>query len=117
MGNCALDALAPLWWPNFVQVARLDGTTTVTLCGELDLCTAPRVRLCFEDFEGDVRVDCAGLTFMDAAGVTLLLEMQQQCRLRGVKLIVMNPALCVTRLMSLVHLDDAFTVQCPVSEQ
>jgi anti-anti-sigma factor len=71
--------------------------TVMRLSGELDLYMVTAVRPRFPDLDGDVEVDCAGLTFMDAAGINLLLEMERLCDANGAKLTVVNPPRCVTR--------------------
>jgi len=114
VSNCTSDAEDPLGQPNTVEVEVRDGVAVLTLCGELDLWMADLVRLRFDDLDGDVEVDCAGLTFMDAAGIRLLLEMDRNCRARGAKLVVVSPPRCVTRLLALVQLDGAFDVRSKV---
>jgi anti-anti-sigma factor len=84
----------------------------VKLCGELDTAMAPAVRARLTKVEGDVELDCAGLTFMDAAGLTLFLEVHQLCHRRGAKLTVVNPPRCVTRLLALSRLDSVLDVRC-----
>jgi anti-sigma B factor antagonist len=96
---------------NSVDVTLRDGMTLMRLGGELDLHMATAVRPRFRELDGDVEVDCAGLTFMDAAGIHLLLEMEQLCHAKGAKLTVVNPPRCVTRLFSLARLDGVFDIR------
>jgi len=101
--------------PSSVEVEARDGATVLTLYGELDHWMATFVRRRFGDLEGDVDVDCSGLTFMDCAGVNLLSEMNQRCRARRAKLTVVNPPRCVTRLLGLTGVDGVLDIRCWVS--
>lgn len=86
------------------------------LSGELDLCMSTAVRPRLDEVDGDVEVDCAGLTFMDAAGINLLLEIDGCCRANGAKLTVVNPPRCVTRLLTLARLDGVFDIRYETSD-
>ncbi len=97
-----------------VEVAARDGATVLILSGELDLEMATSVRLRFGDLDGDVDVDCSGLTFMDCAGVNLLSEMNRSCRARSAKLVVVNPPRRVTRLLALTRVDDVLDIRSQV---
>jgi anti-anti-sigma factor len=77
---------------------------------------ATAVRPRFDDPDGDVEVDCAGLTFMDASGINLLLEIERLCDANGAKLTVVNPPRCVTRLFSLAQLDGVFDIRSERSD-
>jgi anti-sigma B factor antagonist len=89
-------------------VAR-DGAGRLRLFGELDASEVPRVRACLAGVDGDVALDCSGLSFIDAAGVGLFVELDTECRARGAKLLVINPSRCVTRLLELTGLDSVLT--------
>ncbi|MFI0828091.1 STAS domain-containing protein [Streptomyces roseolus] len=65
-------------------------TVSVTLAGELDLCTVARIepvltRLTTEAERG-VTLDLTGVTFCDSSGVALFLRMHQRCQASGVGL-------------------------------
>lgn len=96
---------------NGVEVATHNGTSVLTLCGELDLTLATMVRAQLRPLAGDITLDCAGLTFMDAAGINLFLEIDQHCVARGAKLTVVSAPRCVTRMLTLTQLDGAFDVR------
>ena len=61
--------------------------------------------------DGDVTFNCAGLTFIDAAGIRLLFQVDQLCVARGGKLTVVKVPRCVTRHLALVQLDGVFDVR------
>ena len=96
---------------NSVEVEAVDGTTVLRLCGELDLAMATMVRPRLSHLDGDVTLNCAGLTFMDAAGINLFFEIDHLCGARGAKLTVVNAPRCVVRLLALVQLDGVFDVR------
>jgi anti-anti-sigma factor len=51
-----------------------DGSSRLTLRGELDLGTTGRLEQALAEANGDVLLDLRGLTFMDSTGVRVLLE-------------------------------------------
>jgi anti-anti-sigma factor len=57
-----------------LTVAHEQGTTRLTLRGELDLGTAGQLESALAEADGDVLLDLRGLTFMDSTGVRVLLE-------------------------------------------
>ena len=83
----------------------------LNLRGELDLEMAALVRQRFDHVDGDVTLNCGGLTFIDAAGIKLLFQIDQLCIARGGKLTVVNAPRCVTRHLALVQLDGVFDVR------
>ena len=93
-----------------LRVAR-DGDGRLRLYGELDAAEVPRVRACLIRVDGDVALDCSGLTFIDAAGLRLFVELHTECQARGAKLLIINPSRCVIRLLGLTGLDSILTVQ------
>jgi anti-sigma B factor antagonist len=55
------------------------GGCRLTLRGELDLGSAPRLERALADAGDDVVLDLRQLTFMDSTGVRVLLEAAEQC--------------------------------------
>jgi anti-sigma B factor antagonist len=104
----ALDEAATL----VVQTERPDG---VRLYGELDLASLPEVWARLEGADGDVELDCAGLTFIDAAGLRLFVSVQAACQARGAKLSIVSPSRCVVRLLELTGFDAVFDVRAESS--
>jgi anti-sigma B factor antagonist len=64
------------------------GGSRVTLRGELDLGTAPRLEQALAEAGDDVLLDLRRLTFMDSTGVRVLLEAAE----RGGRLRILAPA-------------------------
>ena len=91
-------------------VAR-DGGGRVRLFGELDASEVPRVRASLMGVNGDVELDCSGLSFIDAAGLRLFVELDAECRARSAKLLIIDPSRCVTRLLELTGLDSMLTCE------
>ncbi|MFL5909316.1 MAG: STAS domain-containing protein [Gaiellaceae bacterium] len=93
---------------------RDGGTTTVALSGELDLSSShslARDLLAVEQHEpGRLVVDLAGLTFIDARGMRVLLEAGRRVERRGGRLVLSEPRSDVRRVMELVGLDQVATL-------
>ncbi len=83
----------------------------VELHGELDTAMVPSVRKRLAGIEGDIELDCAGLVFIDSAGISLFVEMYHDCFSRGAKLSVVNAPRRVTRLLELTGVDRLFAVR------
>ena len=68
--------------PFDIEVRQDVEAVTLALRGELDVATAQRVRQCLHDVlvetAGPVRVDLGGVTFVDSAGVSALLEVRRR---------------------------------------
>ncbi len=64
------------------------GDHLVTITGELDISTAPALRDFVTALDGDVEIDCAGLSFIDSTGLGELLRFfnRQQDRNRTMRL-------------------------------
>ena len=85
--------------------------SVLTLCGDFDIAMAPNVRRRLAELDGDVELDCAGLTFIDSAGISLFVEIYHACVDRGARLTVVNAPRCVTRLSELTGVDRLFDVR------
>jgi anti-anti-sigma factor len=84
------------------------------LCGELDAAGVPGIVDRLVSVDGDVELDCSGLTFVDAGGLRLLVEVHRSCERRGAKLAIVDPAPCVMRLIRLTGLGALLTVRAMV---
>jgi anti-anti-sigma factor len=81
------------------------------LIGELDLAGIPALQAELTDMEGDIELDCSTLTFIDCAGLRVLQEAKRACETAGVRLCLIAPSRCVTRLVDLAGLDGFFDVR------
>jgi len=102
------DDAAPL-------VVLLEPPNGVRLLGELDVASVPDVWTRLDAGGGDVELDCAGLTFIDAAGLRLFVAAQAACEARGAKLSIVSPSRCVVRLLALTGLDAVLDVRAESS--
>lgn len=88
---------------------RPDGSITVVLAGEIDhdgVATIERtLQQASTDARGVLRLDCAGVTFVDSAGLRSILQAQITASDRGVRFALVNPAETVSRLLQLTGLD------------
>jgi anti-anti-sigma factor len=92
-------------------VTTANEAAVLKLSGELDLAMAPSVRSRLADVDGDIELDCSGLTFMDSAGINLFVEIHHASVDRGAKLTVVNAPRCVTRLLALTGVDRLIDVR------
>ena len=84
-------------------------TATVVLDGEIDIATAPAIRrfLLAAISGGDVHlaVDMSGVTFIDAAGIGVLVAAANRARRAGGGLSLLAPSRQVRRVLDVLHLD------------
>lgn len=96
----AAESFDGLLWLN---VAAGDGAVVVQCRGELDLSNAQRLRnaLPSTDAQGVslLRIDLAGVTFMDSSGLASLLEADQRSRELGATLEIV-PSRFIARLLA-----------------
>jgi anti-anti-sigma factor len=94
-------------------MVSVDGGTPVVVRaeGEFDLAGVPRLLSVLARLDGDVELDCSGLTFIDAAGLGTLVKAHEACAARGARLVVVDPSRAVTRLLRLVGLDTVLHVR------
>src|SRR5438270_11982648 len=94
-----------------IEVARWDGVHTVVLRGELDLACSPGIEARIESFfaSGPVAMllDLSRLTFMDAAGVKLILLIKERAESIGCPLAVVPGPANVQRIFDLAGLSMA----------
>ena len=93
--------------PGFsVDVRRERGAMVVAPRGELDLATVSQVREALDRRDGDrlVVLDLRGLSFMDSAGVQLVLEVHQRAVGDGIEFRVRRGRESVQRLFDMTGL-------------
>jgi anti-sigma B factor antagonist len=82
--------------------------------GEIDMSTAPALRTSLRDtiehHEGDLVVDCCGLTFMDSAGVSILIATARSLESKGHSLRVVNVDNLTARLVDIMGVADILNV-------
>ena len=84
-------------------------SATVVLDGEIDIATAPAIRriLLAAISGGNVHlaVNMSGVTFIDAAGIGVLVAAANRARQAGGGLSLLAPSRQVRRLLDVLHLD------------
>lgn len=81
------------------------GPSRLALVGELDLAGAPELERRLAGCDGDVVVDCAELTFVDASGLDVFVRTRIACETRGVKFTLVKPPRCLLRLLAITGLE------------
>jgi anti-sigma B factor antagonist len=79
--------------------------------GELDVAGVSPLVSALADQDGDVELDCSGLSFIDAAGVGAIVRAHQACEARGAKLVLHDPSDAVVRVLRLVKLDTVLHIR------
>lgn len=99
------------------DVRRSDSGTTVHVCGELDVATSDALARTLTHVArgrpGVVVVDLAGLAFMDARGLSVLLEGRRAVAATGGQLCLASPSAMVRRMLRLLRLDEVLPVTGP----
>jgi anti-sigma B factor antagonist len=96
-----------------------DGHVVVVLCGELDMAAAAGVAAALAAAaarEPWVIVDLAGLRFIDASGLAVLVRGRKQARQAGGDLLLAAPRHQVLRVLTLTRLTGVFPVRASVDE-
>jgi anti-sigma B factor antagonist len=84
--------------------ARPGGGSIVTVIGELDVSTAPRLRKTLEEAlmaEGDVEIDMRGCGFVDSSGIATLVWMAVRMKDRNRRLRLLGARERVRRILDL----------------
>ncbi len=80
-----------------IRAETTPGTTTLRVAGELDLLTAPELNAALAEAPGDVVLDLRGVTFVDSAGLAVLVAHRRARRVRGTQLRIERPRPTVVR--------------------
>ncbi len=98
-----------------IAVHDAGGWTRVVVHGELDLLTVPRLRsvlrACSEHGRSDVVVDLHALEFLDARGLSALVEGWRRLDEHDRRLTIAFPSACARRLLDLTGLSEIFAVR------
>ncbi|MEP6600171.1 MAG: STAS domain-containing protein [Actinomycetota bacterium] len=107
------------------QVARYDTdgnplSVDLVVTGEVDLASVDQFRIAATRLltgraASALRVDLSAVTFIDAAGVGALITIRNAAGHQGKRLVLISPAPCVRRILTLTQLTDAFDVDSPES--
>jgi anti-anti-sigma factor len=87
------------------------GPCLITVAGELDYHTGPKLRACLDDApcRSGLVLDLSGITYCDSTGVSVLVHAHRRTEAAGAMLALAGAAPEVFRLLSLTGLDRFFT--------
>jgi anti-anti-sigma factor len=110
LNYCDASAEQPINGDGSAFTCTQDGSGVWHLCGELDADGVPELSGRLLGVEGDVTLDCSGLTFLDSSGLALFVATHHACHDRGAKLVIVDASRCVIRLLELTNLSTLFGV-------
>jgi anti-sigma B factor antagonist len=103
-----------------VAVEDRDGWQILTLAGEVDVATAPRLRdrlvQLITDGPPRLVVDMSGLSFIDSMGLGALVSGLKRARAHDGDLRLAGPSDHVTKVLAITRLDQAFVVGDTVAD-
>lgn len=92
----------------------IGGPTTVHLSGELDMLTSTalnrRLRQALRHSADGLILDLSRMSFCDASGLGVLIDIQNRARSRGIALTLAAPRPSMSRLLRITGLDRSFTL-------
>lgn len=92
---------------SYLSVAVIDrhDATVLTLSGELDMASSPKLEQALERIQphkrSQVVLDLGRVEFVDVAGLRVLLGAEQRARKLGIRLILVNVGSNIRRLLAL----------------
>jgi anti-sigma B factor antagonist len=96
-----------------LDARHVDGDLVIVAIGAVDMASATQLNNVLEHvatLHGVVRLDCAGVTFMDSSGLHVLALAARTCNLSHGEVIIHNPSAPVRRLLQLTRMDAVVTV-------
>jgi anti-sigma B factor antagonist len=97
-----------------LDVRTLGAASQLTVNGELDLATAPRLEEALDWLRATrcrrVVLDLHGVTFCDCAGLSVLVEADTAMSTGGGHLVICGPSSSLRRLLGITHLDDTLDI-------
>ena len=91
--------------PLGLTVERHHDTTVVVVTGEIDIMTAPQLRACLFDADGDVVVDLLSVSFLDSSGIAALVDARKRLTGAGGDLSLRKREGIVRRALEIIGLD------------
>jgi anti-sigma B factor antagonist len=98
--------------PVQLSITRSDDVTCVVLelAGELDVTTAPKLEQALSELDSEahnrVLLDLNELSFVDSAGVSVLIKAKKEAEAKGRELVLQRPTAQVHRVFALVGMVD-----------
>jgi anti-sigma B factor antagonist len=95
--------------------SQVDGQARVRFVGELDMASVEQARAemmeVLDETASAVTVDLGGLTFCDASGVRLLLQLDAESRARGRAMVLRNPTPFLHRVLGVAGVSELLTIE------
>jgi anti-anti-sigma factor len=85
-------------------VERHDGTTLVTVAGEIDMASTSELRECLVGTQGHVIVDLRGVSFLDSSGIGTLASARTRLLQTGGDLRLRKPQGIVRTVLEVIGL-------------
>ena len=102
--------------PLAVERSRVDGYELLTVEGELDIATAPRMiaalNEAFADLARPLVVDLSSVDFLDSTGLALLMNAYRRVKRRGQGFAIVCPGGPISRVFEIADMVDSLHV-CP----
>ena len=95
------------------EIQDAGGAAVVTLSGDVDLESSPRVRSALLDCvksKPSVVVDMSAVAYIDSSGVASLVEAFQTARKSGTRFVLAEVSEAALRVLELARLDKVFTI-------
>jgi anti-anti-sigma factor len=106
------DAAEPLL---VVEVLREGNAAIVRIEGEVEFATAPRLRATLLDLAqrgaSPVIIDLAGVSFLDSAGISLLVQAKNRLSSADSELVLRTPTSSVSRVLEISGVADLFRIE------
>jgi anti-sigma B factor antagonist len=112
---------APEKWLTVTALSSCEqGVLVLRVVGEVDLATVGRLRECLHNCvlraRRGVVLDCTGVSFLAACGISLLLEITDQARAQGVALRLVAQSRAVLRALKVTGVDGLVPRAATVAE-
>jgi anti-sigma B factor antagonist len=89
----------------------------IKVAGEIDITSAPALRAHLQALpDRDVVLDMSGVTLLSAAGLTVLLDLQDRLALAGARLMLADIAAPARRILTVTGLDDRLVITATVDD-
>ncbi len=103
-----------------INTAVAGGTPVVSVRGEVDLRTSPRLRILLLEHAsrvtGPLVIDLSGVSYMDSSGVGTMVYVKREVERRGRRLVLAGLQARVRGVLEITHLDKFFTIVDRVDE-
>jgi anti-anti-sigma factor len=93
-----------------IDVSYIDGLAVVMVHGDIDMGTAPTLRVALDQLDGHQHayIDMANVRFLDSSGIKVLISQTIRMRATSGELHIRNPSRVVRRIVNISGLGDHF---------